>query len=43
MAASLTEVRDGFFDVRKIHIRCQITFAWLMKDVYDFVTFERLP
>ena len=40
--ASLTEVRDGFFDVRKIHICCQIAFTWLMEDVYNLVIFECL-
>lgn len=40
--ASLTEVGDGFFDVREVHICCQVALTRLMEDVYNPMVFECL-
>lgn len=38
----LTEISDGILEVCKVDIRCEITFPWSVKDIHNFVVFERL-
>lgn len=38
----LTEISDGILEVCKVDVRSEITFPWAVKDIHDFVVFERL-
>jgi hypothetical protein len=37
-----TEVRHGFFEIGKVDISCQVTFAWSIEYIDNFVLLESL-